>query len=143
MIKGLNDNKIRTEKGGYLFKAAMDEKYFYLGIKPAFLEGQRSYHYHIELPRKLEYFLTGSVNPEGIFSILFIPRSPELTGKEQYIYTNLYRAFAHNLLERGLEKPGHLDDVTPQLLLSLGEWNTQKIPRSLEEILCLGITPHS
>jgi hypothetical protein len=133
MIAGLNDKKIRTEKGGYLFKAASQGKKFFLSILPEFHMGERNYHYNIELPGDPVYFLTGSLNPEGVFSLLFVPRSKELTEKDKETYQKLYVDFAVNLLDRGLNGPGELDEVTPMLLQQSGLF-APEIPRSLKAI---------
>jgi hypothetical protein len=120
MITGLNDKNIRTEKGGYLFKAAADEKTLFLGILPEFNQGERNYHYNIELPGSPEYFLTGSLNPEGIFSILFIPVEKELSSASVESYKYIYKILAENLLERGITPPGELNMVTTMILESSG-----------------------
>jgi hypothetical protein len=133
MIAGLNDRKIRTEKGGYLFKAAAQGKKFFLSILPEFHMGERNYHYNIELPGDPVFFLTGSLNPEGVFSLLFVPRSKELTENDKETYKKLYVNFAVNLLDRGLKGPGDLDEVTPMLLQQSGLFG-QSIPHSLKEI---------
>jgi len=132
MIKGLNDKKIRTEKGGYLFKIALSSDDFYLGILPEFNQGDRNYHYYIELPGNPEYFLTGSINPEGMFTLFFIPGKKELSDEVKDQYRNLYRTAAEQLLYMGLEKPGELDTVTQMLLLSSELFNPA--PESLERL---------
>lgn len=118
MIKGLNDKAVRTAKGGFLFKASADEKTLYLGILPEFNQGERNYHYNINLPGDPEYFLTGSLNPEGVFSILFVPREKELSEESREAYRNLYKCFAETLLNLGLNRPGELNMVTTMLLES-------------------------
>lgn len=120
MIKGLNNKKIRTEKGGYLFKAASDETTLYLGILPEFNQGDRNYHYNIELPGNPDFFLTGSLNPDGVFTILFIPKEKKLSSSSIAAYRNIYLTFADNLLSLGLKEPGELDMVTKMLLQSSG-----------------------
>lgn len=120
MIKGLNDKKIRTEKGGYLFKASVSESTLFLAILPEFNQGDRNYHYNIELPDDPEFFLTGSLNPEGEFSILFIPKEKELSSSSITAYRNIYLAFAENLLALGLKEPGKLNMVTTMILQSSG-----------------------
>lgn len=118
MIKGLNDKKIRTEKGGYLFKACSNKTTLFLGILPEFNQGDRNYHYNIELPGDPEFFLTGSLNPEGVFSILFIPNEKKLSPDSIEAYRNIYRALAENLLAQGLDEPGELNMVTTMMVQS-------------------------
>jgi hypothetical protein len=120
MIKGLNDKKVRTEKGGYLFKASSDETTLSLGILPEFNQGDRNYHYNIELPENPEYFLTGSLNPDGVFSILFIPKEKELSSDSINAYRKIYKVLAENLLALGLNGPGELNMVTTMLVQSAG-----------------------
>lgn len=135
MITGLNDKRIRTEKGGYLFKLALDEKNLYIGILPEFYQGDRNYHYNINLPGNPACFLTGSLNPEGVFSILFIPKEKELSEDTKQEYRNIYRAAAWNLLNRGLDEPCELDFVTRQILQSAGLFDPP--PASLKELAAI------
>ncbi|MDA3958316.1 hypothetical protein [Oceanispirochaeta sp.] len=135
MMDGLNNKKIRTEKGGYLFKLAVDEKNLYFSILPEFNQGDRNYHYNITLPGNPSYFLTGSLNPEGIFTILFIPKEKVLPEADKEEYINIYLQSARGLLEKGLEEPGELDFVSGLLLVSSGLFDPA--PASLKELAAL------
>jgi len=133
MISALNDRTIRTEKGGYLFKAASSNKNLYLGIIPCMISGERTHHYDIALPESMVHVLTGSLTPEGLFTILFIPKQITLSDEMRLAYHSAYIDLAAGLLGRGLTGPGELDGVSRMMLESSGVMNPA--PSSLIEIL--------
>lgn len=116
MINALNTKALRTKKGGYLFKAGSDEENLYFGIIPCTESGERTHHYDISMPEKLEYILIGSIIPDGIFSILFIPADRNLTDQMRQEYRSAYIDLAEGLIERGLTKPGELDEVSTAMV---------------------------
>jgi len=119
-IDALNDDRIITEKGGYLFKALTLGRRLVLGVTPYFIEGGRTFHYDTKLPGENEYTLIGSVTPEGIFDILFKPNSRELSTEDVLRYADSYVIFARFLLENGYCGEGRLDEVTVGMLQGAG-----------------------
>lgn len=132
MIDGFNSREIRTEKGGYLFKAAADESCLYLGVLPEFHMGERNYHYNIDLPGNPEILLSGSLTADGIYTILFIPKNSTLSEYEQKAYRQVYISFAKTMLSQGLKGKGELSMVTTMLLQSSGIMDPA--PVSLQEL---------
>ncbi|MBI9105702.1 MAG: hypothetical protein JEZ04_03100 [Spirochaetales bacterium] len=133
LISALNNRKIRTEKGGYLFKAGSDHKNLYLAVIPCIIDGERTHHYDIVLPESIEYFLTGSITPEGVFTILFIPKQKPLSREMKRSYHSAYIDLALGLLCRGLDEPGELDGVSRMMLVETEVMTTA--PDSLLEML--------
>ncbi len=115
-IEALNDERIITEKGGFLFKALAAGDRLVLGVTPCFIDGERTYHYDTELPGENEFTLIGSVTPDGIFEILFKPRSRILPSEDIRKYADIYVMFARFLLENGYSGQGILSTVTIGML---------------------------
>lgn len=131
MIESFNSTEIRTEKGGYLFKSLVKDKRFYLGVIPSFHQGERGYHYQLEMPSE-EGVISGVLNPQGVFTLLMITKA-EFTEEIQELYRKNYRALAQVLIENGLEHPGPIDEISVKLITDTGLF--PGYPRSLEELL--------
>ncbi|NOQ22985.1 MAG: hypothetical protein GQ565_10125 [Candidatus Aegiribacteria sp.] len=115
-IGALNDERIITEKGGFLFKALATGDRLVLGVTPCFIDGERTYHYDTRLPGEDEFTLIGSVIPDGTFEIFFRPLSKELSPEDIRKYADSYVIFARFLLENGYSGHGRLDTVTVSML---------------------------
>lgn len=122
-IKALNDERIITEKGGFLFKVLAAGDRLILGVTPYFIDSRRTYHYDTQLPGEDEFTLIGSVTPNGIFEILFKPLSMELSPEDIRKYADTYVMLARFLLENGYSGPGRLDPVTVSMILEAGLFN--------------------
>jgi hypothetical protein len=134
LISAFNSRSILTEKGGYIFKAASDSKKLHFGVLPHFLEGERTHHYDIELPRKFSEVLVGTLNPEGVFSILFIPKNKLLGNEELSSYRMMYIDLAAGLIERGLNITGCLDSVSVMMLRDSGVIPDAVLPLTLAKL---------
>ena len=132
MIQALNSRKIRTEKGGYLFKAASDEENLYLGIIPCISDGERTHHYDIRMPGNLEYVLTGGIIPEGKITVLFIPADRNLTDMMRRGYRSIYVDLAAGLIAAGFSAPGEIDEVSMAMLEKAELFPS--VPLTLQEI---------
>lgn len=119
-IRALNDERIITEKGGFLFKALIAGDRLVLGVTPCFINGEKTYHYDTQLPGENEFTLIGSVAPGGIFEILFKPLSRELSHEDIREYADIYVRLARFLLENDYSGRGTLDLVTVSLLRETG-----------------------
>lgn len=119
-IEALNDERIITEKGGFLFKALAAGDRLVLGVTPCFIDGERTYHYDSQLPGEDEFTLIGSVTPDGTFEILFKPLSKELSTEDIRKYADTYVILARFLLENGYSGHGMLDTVTVSMLREAG-----------------------
>lgn len=115
-ILALDDERIITEKGGFLFKALAAGDRLVLGVTPCFIDGGRTYHYDTQLPGENKFTLIGSVTPDGIFEILFKPLSRELSPEDIRKYADIYVMFARFLLENGFSGQGILSTVTVGML---------------------------
>ncbi len=122
-IEALNDERIITEKGGFLFKALAAGDRLVLGVTPYFIDGGRTYHYDTLLPGEDEFTLIGSVTPYGTFEILFKPLSIKLSSGDIRKYADTYVMLARFLLENGYSGQGRLDAVTISLLCEAGLFN--------------------
>lgn len=120
MTAGFSDSRLLTEKGGYLFRSASGENVLNLGVLPSIDRGERNYHYNISLPENTEIFLTGSVNTQGIFTILFKPGTRILTRGMIKSYLENYRDLSRALVSLGYRGEGKLDKVTQMLLKESG-----------------------
>lgn len=115
-IEALNDERIITENGGFLFKALTAGDRLVLGVTPYIIDGARTYHYDTQLPGEDEFTLIGSVTPSGTFEILFKPLSKKLSPEDIRKYSCTYVMLARFLLENGYSGQGRLDTVTISLL---------------------------
>ncbi len=122
-IEALNDERIITEKGGFLFKALTTGDRLVLGVTPSFIDGERTYHYDSQLPGEDEFTLIGSVTANGTFEILFKPLSMQLKPEDIQKYADTYVMFARFLLEGGYSGQGRLTPVTVSLLREAGFFN--------------------
>lgn len=123
LIRALNDSRILTEKGGFLFKTRLDAgdpTHLLLGITPCLLDGQRTYHYDTRLPGEDAFTITGSVTPGLVFELLFNPPAAVLTDRQRFLFARLFVVFARFLLERGLRPGATLGIVTRQLIREAG-----------------------
>lgn len=115
-IGALSDERIITEKGGFLFKVLAAGRRLVLGVTPYFIDGGRTYHYDTRLPGENEFTLIGSVTSGGIFEILFRPLSKELSHEDIRKYVDTYVIFARFLLENGYSGKGMLETSTIKML---------------------------
>ncbi len=119
-IHALNDVRLTTEKGGFLFIAAFDGDHLMLEAVPALIHGERSYHYNLHVEKEDAFTLIGDVNAQGVFTILFKPESREAVTRYAAEYIERFRLFAVFLNEAGYCGEGRLDEVTQSVLQSLG-----------------------
>jgi hypothetical protein len=119
-IRALNDARLTTEKGGFLFKAAFDEDHLMLAAVPALIGDTRSYHYNLHLAQENAFTLIGDVNAQGVFTILFRPESREAATQHASKYIGSFRKLAAFLNDAGYAGEGRLDEVTQSVLKSLG-----------------------
>jgi len=125
MIHAIKSVRIRTERGGFLFKAATDDQNLYFGIIPCIWEGERNHHYDIQTPKQISIFLTGNIIPTGVYTILFIPESRVLGYEIKQSYKNLYKETARHLLHWGINSNTEIDPVTSKLLYSTGLYENE------------------
>jgi hypothetical protein len=117
--EALSTPAIIAEKGGYLFKSRVDGQTFHFGIQPNFLNGQRTYHYDIDIGPSV-YNLIGSINANGTLTAAFkLDRAkighplPETDKRE---YRRQYAELARFLVECGWPASFPLDAVSTEVL---------------------------
>lgn len=119
-LDALADPDILAEKSGFLFKAGLSGSCLMLAVAPVLIEGERAYHYALRLEREDAFALIGAVSANGVFTILVKPRHPNLSLEEKAEYIERFQRFAGFMLDAGYTGEGLLDEVTRQLLGSLG-----------------------
>ena len=86
LICALNDECIIREKAGFLFKASFDGNHLMLAVAPCLINGERTMHYNMHLKKEDAFTLTGDINAQGVFTILFKPESREQAQKDAKKY---------------------------------------------------------
>ena len=130
-IRALNDPCIVVEKAGFLFKAATTSDRLILAVVPCLINGERSYHYNMPLENEDAFTLTGSINAQGVFTILIKPESLDLSPEQKEKYLNLYTKFGAFLISAGYKGEGILDSVTQCILQTI---ESSPIPKTLAEL---------
>lgn len=119
LAKALSTPTIVREKGGYLFKSRMDPQAFHFGILPNFLNGQRTYHYDIDIGPS-EFNLIGSINASGSLTAVFKPARTKsghvLLEANSGEYRRQYGELARFLIECGLPSSFPLDSISTDVL---------------------------
>ncbi len=119
LAKAMSTPDIVKEKGGYLFKSRVDGQTFHFGIMPNFLNGQRTYHYDIDIGPS-EFNLIGSINANGSLTAVFkldrakIGHPIPVADREEY--RRQYAQLARFLIECGLPSSFPLDYITTEVL---------------------------
>ncbi len=119
-IAALNDARIVQEKAGFIFKTGLRDDHIVLAVEPSLINGERRYHFNMRIAGEDAYTLIGNVDAQGVFTILFHPKSREIPADQRTRYLDTYRAFARLLSECGYRGAGELDTVTQGLLKRLG-----------------------
>jgi len=115
IIPVLSNRDILIEKGGYIFNSSISDNCLCLSIRPCFIDGQRMYHYEIELPVKGECVLFGFITSNGL-ALLFKPESNTyergfLPGMAA-IFRDNYVRLARFLVEHGFSRHFALEFTT-------------------------------
>jgi hypothetical protein len=118
--QALNNPDIVTEKAGFIFIAGQTDSHYMLAVDPCLIHGERRYHYNLRLPDEDAITLSGNVDAQGVFMIVFKPKSPKLTDEDKQHYIMLYRNLAHLLLKAGYTQAGTLDEITQCILMEIG-----------------------
>jgi hypothetical protein len=130
-IRALNDPRVLQEKAGFLFKASFDGDCLMLAVAPTLINGERSYHYNLRLEKEDAFTLIGDVNAQGVFTILFKPESRAAVSQHATEYIGRFRSLAAFLKTTGYTGAGRLDEVTQDILRTLG---LSPVPESLSDL---------
>ena len=120
-ISAMSDEDILQEKGGYLFMVSISEDCCTLGIQPYQIDGERKYHYELEMPED-EFMLTGFINTNRSLTLLF-KLTPEkykqgLSVEEKKSFREVFIRFGRFLMEYDFPGNFEIDLVTKSLLVS-------------------------
>ncbi len=121
MTAALGNPAVLAAHGGFLLRAAWGRDGFHVGIVPAVVDGQRSYHFAMDFP-DAAVSLTGFMEPDGRLSIFLArPGCPsELSADERELGRSLYKHFARFLLDAGVNPNTELHALTQQTLREAG-----------------------
>lgn len=116
IISALSDRDTLIEKSGYLFNSSINGNCLYIGILPYFIDGERTHHYDIELPKKGKCMLRGFINSNAMLAILFQPEKDTyvngfLPGMKELFCDNYVR-LARFFIENGFPGDFELDLVS-------------------------------
>ena len=142
IISAISNNNILQKKGGYLFMIAINGECCTLGIQPYQIDGERKYHYEIEMPEDA-FMLTGFINTNRSLTLLF-KLTPEkykagLSAEEKNSYREVFIRFARFLLEYSFPADFEIDLVTNSLLTSAGI--IDKEPLTIKDLSVLALNP--
>lgn len=119
IIPALSNRDILIEKSGYLFNSSISGNCLCIGILPYFIEGQRTYHYDIELPEQGKCVLRGFINSNATVALLFEPDSDTYDGAflpgVADIFRDNYVRLARFLLENGFSEDFEFDFGTKSI----------------------------
>ena len=135
IILAMSNDNILQEKGGYLFIVSISGDCCTLGIQPYHINGERKYHYEIEMPED-EFMLTGFINSNRSLTLLF-KVTPEkykqgLSTEEKASFSEVFIRFARFLMEYSFPENFEIDLVTKSLLVSAGI--VEKEPLTIKEL---------
>ena len=121
IISAMSDTNILQQKGGYLFMVSINNNCCTLGIQPYQIDGERKYHYELEMPED-DFMLTGFINSNRSLTLLFT-LTPEkykegLSKEEKRSFRKVFIKFALLLLEYEFPGSFEIDIVTQSLLIS-------------------------
>ncbi len=125
------DRHILTSNGGFLFKAALMDKEFHLGMIPVLFDGERGYHHTIHLANEDKYTLIGTISPVRELTILF--KNNAIDDTDRTVYKMAYRVLAWLLQTATESNPLVFDWVTLEILA--GEQIFSPVPTSLAELI--------
>jgi len=116
IIAALSDRDMLVEKSGYLFNSSINGNCLCLGILPYFIDGERTYHYDIELPEIGKCILLGFINSNEALTLLFKPEKNTYTDSflpgMAELFRDNYVRLARFLIENGFPADFQLDLVT-------------------------------
>ncbi len=127
-VRALMNPAVLREKGGYLFKASFADRQAFFAVAPYVLDGQRSYHFAMQIEQDDAHTLIGVVDANGAFGFTFKPDQPEITTAYRLSCLATCRRFARVLIDAGYRGDGVLDDVTKG---QLAGWGGHSAPDSL------------
>lgn len=121
VVASLADPGLIVEKGGFIFKSLLSSDEFRFGVLPSFQDGERTYHYNIDVGEGR--VLIGFINPNATMTLIFKPSREELRigfGDElRAEYRHQYVVLADFLVENGFPSSFRLDQISSDVLVTM------------------------
>ncbi len=118
IVASLGDPGLIVEKGGFIFKSLLCGDEFRFGVLPSFQDGERTYHYNIDVGEGRT--LTGFINPNATMTVIFNPSNEEYRrglGEELILeYRGQYCALGEFLTGNGFPASFKLDQISSEML---------------------------
>ncbi len=127
------DQRILTSNGGFLFKVALRDAEFHVGMIPVLLDGERGYHHTIHLANEDKYTLIGTISSARELTVLF--KNNAVNDADRVVYRRVYRILAWLLQAASSENPLVFDWVTLEILA--GQQLFTLVPTSLAELIII------
>ncbi len=142
VVAALQDPVILTEKGGYIFKAALTGEVLHIGLIPTLVGDTRKVHHAIDLNIETPMIINGFFNADGTLGMVLLKpgAKPCLTPEDRPLARRLMVCFCQCLLTWGLPQSLPLDLTTDLTLHETGL--AEGDPSTLAELLdALGCSP--
>lgn len=122
-------------RGGFLFKSAVNDEAFHLGIVPVIMGDQRNRHYDIKLDYEDQTVFSGFFNIDGTIGLLFTPpdKKENISDDFKEKLKTAYMNTAEELISMGLSEEMKLDWISCKALEEIGIYDP--IPATLEELI--------
>jgi len=122
VVKALQSKALLTEKGGYIFKAALNGETLVIGLLPGLLNHERTVHHAIKLGFVPELFINGFVTVDQELTLLPMRpgAAPRLTEGDLPAARQLFQRFCACLTDWGLPGTYALDMITQLALAESG-----------------------
>lgn len=126
ILDSIQDQNILKLRGGFLFQSCLKDSDLYIGIIPAFMEGERGHHYDIKLDFSDEYKFSGNFNADGTLGMVFFPPTAKEDLSKDYlskIRESLIRTVSI-FIDHGLSRDMKLDWMTQKVIEEVGLFHT-------------------
>ncbi len=107
------DRERLQRSGGLLFQAVLVPPALHFGMLPAFIEGERGYHYDIHLKMKDNCTLIGTISSSRVLTLLY--KIPQPDDEQRRRLHATYQVVARLLLDAAVE-PITPDEITLGIL---------------------------
>lgn len=134
MAHALNDAAVRTEKGGYIFKAGLDGEVLLLGLLPGLINARRTVHHEIELGAECPLILNGFVTIKGALTVIPLRQGGPFRPAPEDVpaLRKLMGRFAHQMLAWGVSAEMPVDEISQTVLLQFAL--TDSAPGTLADL---------
>lgn len=135
ILGSIQDKNILKLRGGFLFQSCLKESDLYIGIIPAFMEGERGHHYDIKLDYSDEFKFSGNFNADGTLGMVFFPPVAKEELSKEYL-SKIKQALIKTIsifIDHGLSRDMKLDWMTQKIIEEVELFD--KIPEITGELI--------